>query len=465
MGLVQSAQNSGTGTTLTVTLGSATGGGSPGTYSVNGLIVLIAASGTSTNPTAITVTLGGAADNFTQVSTFGSASDAAIGATWLDLGCATGQTAVGISATGGSGTIAITATVYERDDLAASSAFDQNANSVSAGATTWTSTATGTTAQATETVAGAVFTTASGAGTITGPSSPWTNLTQVSQTQGSFEDRWMSGWQDVSSTGTFTYNGTVSPSSQWIAKVVTFRLGVPPVFAHDTQTLGPAGTDNTTTGSYTTTGAQTALSHAASPFARAAVACITQTGSAADQVSGVTYGGAAMTRLRFDSESTKAGATYIYWLDGITAGTQNVVLTTSGSNIKKMVVSTMTASPGATVAVAGHNTGTSASVSNPSWTITGLTAASKLEAYECIHSGLTTMTTTPAASWTLQESLDEGATGRGFARQEIASSGTTLASGWTAATADDFVGSSAAFIEVPAVAVLPDLAMATRIAP
>ena len=51
----------------------------------------------------------------------------------------------------------------------------------------------------------------------------------------------------------------------WIADYVA------PAIAHDTQTLGPAGTDNTTTGSYTSTGAQTALSHAAAAGARAAV--------------------------------------------------------------------------------------------------------------------------------------------------------------------------------------------------
>ena len=257
-------------------------------------------------------------------------------------------------------------------------------------------------------------------------------------------------------------NMTVSGGGlTWVAKAEGHAAGnmyagvwiadyVAPAIAHDTQTLGPTGTDNTTTGSYTTTGAQTALSHAAAAGARAAVVCISQTGTASDEVGGVTYGGAAMTRLRFDTEATEPGATYIYWIDGIAGGTQNVVLTTTGSNIKKMVVSTMVTDAGRAVAVAGHNTGTSASVANPSWTISGLTAGTLLEAYEVIHSGLQTMTTTPAASWTLQESLDEGAVGRGFARQEVGSSGTTLACGWTAATADDFVGSSVAFYALPA---------------
>src|ERR1043165_7843626 len=108
--LVQTKQGSGTGTSLTITLDKPTTAG-------NGLIVVIAASGSSTNPTAITCQLGGVTDNFVQDSTFGSSSDAAIGATWRDSNCAGGQTAVGISATGGSGTIAIMASVYERSDL------------------------------------------------------------------------------------------------------------------------------------------------------------------------------------------------------------------------------------------------------------------------------------------------------------------------------------------------------------
>jgi hypothetical protein len=228
-GLVQVKQGSGTGTSLTITLDSPTGTG-------NSLIVVIAASGTSTNPTAIACTLGGVTDNFAQDSTFGSASDAAIGATWRDQPAASGQTSVGITATGGSGTIAITATVYERSDLAATP-FDKTANSVSAGSTSWTSTATATTAQASEVAIGAVFTTASGAATITGPAPPWTNLAQVTQVQGSFTDQWMSGWQVLSSTQAVTYSGTVSTSSQWIAKVVTYELAAASTAARAPQVI------------------------------------------------------------------------------------------------------------------------------------------------------------------------------------------------------------------------------------
>lgn len=218
MALVQTKQGSSALGTLTITLDAPTVAG-------NGLIVILAASGTTANPTSVTgVTLGGVADNFSQITTFGSGSDAAIGAVWLDLNCAGGQTSVVITTTGGSGTLAVMASVYEWSGLYPVSPFDQTANSVSSGATSWTSTATPTTTQASELWIGGVFTTVSSPGTITGPASPWTNLSQVSQTQGSFEDRWMSGYQVVSATGAATYSGTVAPSSQWISKVFTLRL-------------------------------------------------------------------------------------------------------------------------------------------------------------------------------------------------------------------------------------------------
>ena len=221
MGIVQTKQGSASsGTTwpftLSITLDNPTAAG-------NSLVVLVAASGVSSNPTSIACKLGGVLDSFVQDSTFGSSSDAAIGATWRDQPCAGGQTVVAITASSGSNTPAITATVYEVDDLD-TSPFDKAANSVSGGSTSWTSTATPATSQADERLFGGVFTTASGAGTITGPSSPWANLAQVSQAQGSFDDAWMSGWQDVAATGAYTYAGTVAPSSQWISKIVTYKI-------------------------------------------------------------------------------------------------------------------------------------------------------------------------------------------------------------------------------------------------
>ena len=212
--------------------------------------------------------------------------------------------------------------------------------------------------------------------------------------------------------------------------------------AHDTATVATA---------YTSTGTQT-TSHAGSASTKAVVVLIDQNGSTADQVSGVTYGGTAMKRLDTNSESTEAGRVYTYYLINPPTGTQDVAMTTTGTANKQLVCATMTGSAYKTIKLAGGTpwafTGTSASTSNPSWNITGLTAGVKLVAYEVIHSGLQTMTTTPATGWTLISSTDLGSQGRGFAYQSVGNqSGTTLACGWIAATADDYVGNSVAFYE------------------
>jgi hypothetical protein len=215
--LVQTKQGSSASNSLTITLDAATTAG-------NALIVVLASGGTTTNPSSISsITLGGSADHFAQVSTFGSGSDPAIGAVWLDLNCAGGQTSVVITASGGTGSLATTASVYEFAGLYPVSSFDQTAGSAGT-ATSWSSGASPTTTQATEFWVGGIFLIDSGTPTLTGPSSPWTNLAQVNQAQGSFNARWMSGWQIVSSTGTATYSGTSSTSFEWITKVATFRL-------------------------------------------------------------------------------------------------------------------------------------------------------------------------------------------------------------------------------------------------
>lgn len=203
----------------------------------------------------------------------------------------------------------------------------------------------------------------------------------------------------------------------------------------------------TTATAYTTTGTQT-TSHVANASAYAALVLIVQQSSVADQVSGVTYGGTAMTRLVFDTNGTESGAIYVYFLNAVSGGTQNVAMTTTGTAEKQLVVATMTktASPASIAYVVGS--GTSTSSADPSWSITGLNTALTYVAYEAIHSGLQTMTTTPHASWTLISSTDAGTQGRGFARLTSATSGvSSIASGWLSGTADDFIGVSVALYE------------------
>lgn len=204
----------------------------------------------------------------------------------------------------------------------------------------------------------------------------------------------------------------------------------------------------TSAAAYTSVGTQT-TSHAGGTC-RAAAVMIVQNASTADQVTGVTYAGAAMTRIGTLSEATEAGRVYMYWLDNVATGTQNVAMTTNGTASKRLVVATMNSGAGTTIDLAGSGTGTSTSTANPTWNITGLTNGDQVMAYLCIHSGLQSMTTTPAANWTLINRFDLGSQGNGFARRTNVTtvSGTTLSAGWTAATADDYVGIAAAFKEV-----------------
>lgn len=210
---------------------------------------------------------------------------------------------------------------------------------------------------------------------------------------------------------------------------------------HDSEVLGAA---NTTAGNY-----DTSITPTNTPNGVCVI--IEQATLTGDSVTSVTYGigagAVALTRRRFDTESTEAGGVYIYWAgDGQTfpSGAQTVRVVRTGTNNLRAMISTMIVAGGKQVQFDSEGTGSSVGVANPSWTHTSL--VNDVVAYLGIHSGLNTMTTTPATNWTLQGSQDVTATGRGFARRTLATAG-ALAPGWTAATSDDFVGSSIAFKE------------------
>jgi hypothetical protein len=205
--------------------------------------------------------------------------------------------------------------------------------------------------------------------------------------------------------------------------------------AHDSEVFGAA---HSTAGAYTT---------AITPTNPPAGVCviIVQGGVVTDLVTSVTYGGVLLTRRRFDTEATEAGGVYIYWGAGtLPTGVQNVVVNRTGTANLRAMISTMTVAAGRIVAIDTDAVGSSAAIVNPSWTLT--TAADPNACYLGIHSGLQTMTTTPATNWTLQGSDDIGNTGRGWARRIMTPPG-NAAPGWTAATSEDYVGSAVAFKE------------------
>jgi hypothetical protein len=201
--------NTGTGPagTITATFASPTAAG-------NTLVACIVANGTTANPVATAVTLGGAAGHWRQVVANNPLvqSDAQI---WFDPDCDGGQTSVTVTfGTGGSGTVDTFVTVYE---VAGAVVPDQRVtNNFSAGGT-WTSTATAATARADEIFFGTMITGSSTAPVATGAGT-WT-------TQGSTGGpKWqLSGYQIVAVTGTATFSGTQAASaSAGSAAVATF---------------------------------------------------------------------------------------------------------------------------------------------------------------------------------------------------------------------------------------------------
>ena len=224
--LVQTASNdSASGGTLTVTLGSNTTAG-------NCLAVAIYVLGSTANPSSISgVTLGGTAGNFSSRVVVGaSGTTFPMHAIWVCENIAGGQTAIAITTSGGTGTIGLIAFAYEFSGLAttAGGATDQSSTgSNGTGSTAFSSGATATTANAAEAWVGIGGYAAGGVPTLTGPSSPWTNLTVVAETIAGIDVGAVSGSQITTSAGAATYSGTISSSEVWGAVVLTL-LPAPP---------------------------------------------------------------------------------------------------------------------------------------------------------------------------------------------------------------------------------------------
>jgi hypothetical protein len=202
-------------------------------------------------------------------------------------------------------------------------------------------------------------------------------------------------------------------------------------------------------------------SHAGAAGARAAIVCIADSGASTQRVTGVTYAGVSMAQIQFNSDTSELGTTSIWWLDGITGGTQNVVVTHSGAI--RIAVYTVTVAALQNVAVDANTGADTTTTANPAWNMT-TTASTTTFCAEVLHSGLQTMTTTPATNWTAATTtnLDRGAIGWGAARRSPLPTGGVVACGWTAATSDDWCGSSAAFKEVAPPAATPSLLVRRR---
>lgn len=184
----------------------------------------------------------------------------------------------------------------------------------------------------------------------------------------------------------------------------------------------------------TSTSSTAALSFTHTPTGtpRGVVVLVGQGDSGVDLVTGVTYGGVAMTRAGAPAllTSGEVGAAFIYFLgSGIPTGAQTVAVSIgAGVFTRQAVCCTMTAA--ADTAVDQYATVVNANATNPSVSL-ATTAATTTSIYGLDWSGDSAAATSPAADLTeIVETTVGGAT-LSFVRKTALGSGGTIAVAWT----------------------------------
>ena len=198
--------------------------------------------------------------------------------------------------------------------------------------------------------------------------------------------------------------------------------------AHDTQTRFPA-TENT---SDTTTGDRT-FTHTPVGTPAGVVVAVCGAGTSA-VVTGVLYGGTAMTSQAFATDTVEAGRVEIFTLAGqaIATGAQTVTLQGCTASAKFATCSTVTSATNqTTVDVSGLKNTTSST--NP---FISLTLTQSAMMYGAMHWGGTTWPTTPLTGQTDQNHIDYGALSALTTRSTNAETAGSHSLGWTTTTED-----------------------------
>ncbi len=169
--------------------------------------------------------------------------------------------------------------------------------------------------------------------------------------------------------------------------------------AHDAATRFPTTNGTSGTNSVDTTTGDRTFSHAGSASATAAVVMLLATGNTA-VVSGVLYGGVAMTLTTSASDTTEAGNVWIYTLTGnpIPQGTQTVTLQGCTATGKWATSCTVT---GTYPFVATSNATNTTVSANPTIALT-TTAASSM-GYAAAHDGAAAPATAMTAGTLLHQ--------------------------------------------------------------
>ncbi len=201
--------------------------------------------------------------------------------------------------------------------------------------------------------------------------------------------------------------------------------------AHDAQTRFPA-TD--TTGLDVTAGDRT-FSHAGSASATAAVVVVCADATAA-AVTGVLYGGVAMTLVGSVTDTTEAGQVRIFALtSGVPTGTQTVTLQGCTTANKFAVCSTVT-SGGAAVAVIDNNGANTTTSANPTF---NLTTSVDTMIYGAVHGGEAAPASyVSGTGYTRQFLADYGTRSAAAQRSTTVKAPGTVAFNFADATSDDW---------------------------
>lgn len=184
---------------------------------------------------------------------------------------------------------------------------------------------------------------------------------------------------------------------------------------------------------------------------RAVVVMIEQKGGASDTVTGVTYGGVAMTRAATFKSFTAGlvmGATYMYFLGAsIPTGAQTVTVSQSSSDWRTAFCLTYTAAADCQAIDAESYSGTGTTTpTGTTLSLTGLTSAVVMGFMsDCLQTGRVT----PFTGWTSSNETDHGSEISGYYRYNtIASADVTW--GCTLSLSTYYIAMSAiAITEIP----------------
>jgi hypothetical protein len=236
--LVQHASNSGSSSTLDVTLGADTTAGN--------CLAVSAGSAASSSRTVSGITLGGSADKFAKAEGKAESGDADVDCEiWTDQGLTEASEAIVItwSGTPSDGAAAVAS---EWSGAETSGAVDK-VNSGGGTTTSWSSGASGTPSANDELILGAVMCFTDAIVTITGPGSPWTNFTQAGDM--------LAGYIIQTTAASETYSGTQNGTEFEVNAAVIVTLEAAsgtPQTGSGSLTVDPSFTAQASRGQYRT---------------------------------------------------------------------------------------------------------------------------------------------------------------------------------------------------------------------